>query len=402
MTTPMTQEEQSPRSLWGFAETALHTVNQSFPDATHRDAASAVTLFRATEQLLSILKLIVNESGGQSDEVIGMMNNVSLSDMRSPVRSPLNIENTTPRKRPRSSNPTPENTPMTGMPPLDMTRISNVGPVNGPKSADRGVQRLPSIHQILNERELCPLPHTHSEQLALANRQTWGMQARGQTSPYQGPGNVQLNIQQQGRGLVSSTDGVSALTSPRAHYQLASVSPRGNVGTNLSPRGNNNNNSNNNNNGFSIGTFSGSGNQPTTPTTLATSPTPQGPRKASFPIQRAPSAPALVDGVTFTDRPYGEGQAPTEERKGMMFGHFSVLNSGMGEQTTDFPHEKEKRQRRKKNADMDLKCLECSTRETPEWRRGPKGPKTLCNACGLKYAKKLKQQQQQQQQLTKC
>uniref|UniRef100_A0A7S4U979 GATA-type domain-containing protein n=1 Tax=Paramoeba aestuarina TaxID=180227 RepID=A0A7S4U979_9EUKA len=375
-------QSRSPRSLWGFAETALHTVNQSFPDANHRDANSAVALFRATEQLLSILKLIVNEKG-QNDEVVGMMNNVSLSDMRSPVRSPLTIDNGTPRKRPRSSNPTPENAPMSTMPPLDMARISTSGPINGPKSADRGVQRLPSIHQILSERELRPMPHSRSDQMSVGNRQaSWGVQNPGQTFPLS-PQGMQ---QPQGftGGLHSSTDGVSALTSPRSHYQ-GSVSPRG-AGTNLSPRGNHSP-------AFQI-TFSGSGGNTQT---LSTSPIPPAARKTSFQSKRAPSAPNMVEGVTFTDRPYGEG----DEKKGM-FGHFSVLNSGTGDQSADFPHEKEKRQRRKKNADMDLKCLECSTRETPEWRRGPKGPKTLCNACGLKYAKKLKQQQQQQQQLTKC
>ncbi|KAI9027514.1 hypothetical protein CLU79DRAFT_739495 [Phycomyces nitens] len=32
-------------------------------------------------------------------------------------------------------------------------------------------------------------------------------------------------------------------------------------------------------------------------------------------------------------------------------------------------------------------CLDCSTTNSPEWRKGPRGPKTLCNACGLRWAK---------------
>ncbi|KAH3744818.1 hypothetical protein Pelo_13783 [Pelomyxa schiedti] len=32
-------------------------------------------------------------------------------------------------------------------------------------------------------------------------------------------------------------------------------------------------------------------------------------------------------------------------------------------------------------------CVNCGTRETPEWRSGPAGYSTLCNACGLRWRK---------------
>lgn len=35
----------------------------------------------------------------------------------------------------------------------------------------------------------------------------------------------------------------------------------------------------------------------------------------------------------------------------------------------------------------DKHCLQCSSKVTPEWRKGPEGPGTLCNACGLFYQK---------------
>lgn len=34
-----------------------------------------------------------------------------------------------------------------------------------------------------------------------------------------------------------------------------------------------------------------------------------------------------------------------------------------------------------------LRCVHCSSTETPLWRAGPDGPKTLCNACGVRYKK---------------
>lgn len=37
-----------------------------------------------------------------------------------------------------------------------------------------------------------------------------------------------------------------------------------------------------------------------------------------------------------------------------------------------------------------MECMHCSSKGTPEWRRGPDGERTLCNACGLFYSKLVK------------
>lgn len=37
-----------------------------------------------------------------------------------------------------------------------------------------------------------------------------------------------------------------------------------------------------------------------------------------------------------------------------------------------------------------MECMHCSSKGTPEWRRGPGGERTLCNACGLFYSKLVK------------
>ncbi|KAH3673479.1 hypothetical protein WICPIJ_009752 [Wickerhamomyces pijperi] len=42
------------------------------------------------------------------------------------------------------------------------------------------------------------------------------------------------------------------------------------------------------------------------------------------------------------------------------------------------------------------KCTQCSSRETPEWRRGPAGPRTLCNACGLFFGKLINKYQDEE------
>lgn len=51
---------------------------------------------------------------------------------------------------------------------------------------------------------------------------------------------------------------------------------------------------------------------------------------------------------------------------------------------------KSRGKKRSKYSEMDLMCLSCGVKQTPEWRRGPAGAKTLCNACGLHWAKVLK------------
>lgn len=49
-----------------------------------------------------------------------------------------------------------------------------------------------------------------------------------------------------------------------------------------------------------------------------------------------------------------------------------------------------KRRRGKRIPVEDLKCHQCGTRQTPEWRRGPEERKILCNACGIFHNKMLR------------
>nr|POE98302.1 white collar 1 protein [Quercus suber] len=48
---------------------------------------------------------------------------------------------------------------------------------------------------------------------------------------------------------------------------------------------------------------------------------------------------------------------------------------------------KKKRKRRKGAGNMQKDCVNCHTKVTPEWRRGPSGQRDLCNSCGLRWAK---------------
>ena len=43
-----------------------------------------------------------------------------------------------------------------------------------------------------------------------------------------------------------------------------------------------------------------------------------------------------------------------------------------------------------RNPGRQLRCFNCGTGVTPQWRAGPDGPKTLCNACGVRYMKNVK------------
>jgi len=39
------------------------------------------------------------------------------------------------------------------------------------------------------------------------------------------------------------------------------------------------------------------------------------------------------------------------------------------------------------------KCRKCTTKHTPEWRKGPDGKKSLCNACGLHFSRTLRKRE---------
>ncbi|KAF2433841.1 hypothetical protein EJ08DRAFT_583371 [Tothia fuscella] len=50
---------------------------------------------------------------------------------------------------------------------------------------------------------------------------------------------------------------------------------------------------------------------------------------------------------------------------------------------------KKKRKRRRGAGVMQKDCVNCHTKTTPEWRRGPSGQRDLCNSCGLRWAKQV-------------
>ncbi|KAL2816316.1 PAS domain-containing protein [Aspergillus granulosus] len=51
---------------------------------------------------------------------------------------------------------------------------------------------------------------------------------------------------------------------------------------------------------------------------------------------------------------------------------------------------RKKRKRRQTAVVVEKTCAVCSTKVTPEWRRGPSGNRDLCNSCGLRWAKQMK------------
>lgn len=62
-------------------------------------------------------------------------------------------------------------------------------------------------------------------------------------------------------------------------------------------------------------------------------------------------------------------------------------NRLLGEELAQLLNAKKKRKRRKVPGRKNKDCVNCHTKDTPEWRRGPSGERDLCNSCGLRYAK---------------
>ncbi|RAL59615.1 hypothetical protein DID88_006474 [Monilinia fructigena] len=54
------------------------------------------------------------------------------------------------------------------------------------------------------------------------------------------------------------------------------------------------------------------------------------------------------------------------------------------------PSAEKEAKRRKGTSNTGRECIDCHTKSTPEWRRGPGGTRELCNNCGLKWAKPLR------------
>lgn len=57
---------------------------------------------------------------------------------------------------------------------------------------------------------------------------------------------------------------------------------------------------------------------------------------------------------------------------------------------------RKKRKRKQSTIAVEKSCAMCSTKNTPEWRRGPSGNRDLCNSCGLRWAKQIRGQAQAQ------
>ncbi|KAJ5116461.1 White collar 1 protein [Penicillium angulare] len=55
---------------------------------------------------------------------------------------------------------------------------------------------------------------------------------------------------------------------------------------------------------------------------------------------------------------------------------------------------RKKRKRKQSAFSVEKSCGMCSTKNTPEWRRGPSGNRDLCNSCGLRWAKQMRLQAQ--------
>ncbi|KAI9680825.1 MAG: blue light receptor [Caeruleum heppii] len=62
-------------------------------------------------------------------------------------------------------------------------------------------------------------------------------------------------------------------------------------------------------------------------------------------------------------------------------------NRLLAEELQSLLSSKKKRKRRRGTGQQHKDCVNCHTRVTPEWRRGPSGSRDLCNSCGLRWAK---------------
>jgi len=78
-----------------------------------------------------------------------------------------------------------------------------------------------------------------------------------------------------------------------------------------------------------------------------------------------------------------------QEEKATTTPKSNTTQAYIGTQTDRGIHKK-KRIKRVGKDKRGLRCTQCFTTDTPEWRSGPSGPRSLCNACGLQWSKKNK------------
>ncbi|OJJ43370.1 hypothetical protein ASPZODRAFT_74526 [Penicilliopsis zonata CBS 506.65] len=67
-------------------------------------------------------------------------------------------------------------------------------------------------------------------------------------------------------------------------------------------------------------------------------------------------------------------------------------NKALADELHFLLNQRRKRKRKKASLLVEKSCVMCSTRNTPEWRRGPSGNRDLCNSCGLRWAKQVRGQ----------
>lgn len=69
-------------------------------------------------------------------------------------------------------------------------------------------------------------------------------------------------------------------------------------------------------------------------------------------------------------------------------------NRGLADELQRLLARRKKRKRKQSAVLVEKVCAMCSTKNTPEWRRGPSGNRDLCNSCGLRWAKQVRNKAQ--------
>lgn len=69
-------------------------------------------------------------------------------------------------------------------------------------------------------------------------------------------------------------------------------------------------------------------------------------------------------------------------------------NRALAEELQRLLSRRKKRKRKQSAISVEKSCAMCSTKNTPEWRRGPSGNRDLCNSCGLRWAKQVRNKAQ--------
>ncbi|KNC86487.1 hypothetical protein SARC_01358 [Sphaeroforma arctica JP610] len=95
-------------------------------------------------------------------------------------------------------------------------------------------------------------------------------------------------------------------------------------------------------------------------------------------IEDAPNASLKTS--NFSASHLGDSAALKDSRLSGFFGGDGVENNSPSTVSTG-----DRREQTSLFGTDGCSCVECGTRNTPQWRKGPSGPRTLCNACGLKH-----------------